>query len=213
VLLEVDAVSVGAVIAFWGVSFLLVLTPGADWAYMIDAGLRGRSVGPPVSGLLIGYLVLTAVVAAGVAALVAGTPVALTMLTAVGACYLVWLGLAGLARPAGPVAAGGDFESRSWWRQTAKGAGISTLNPKGLLLFLALLPQFTDATANVPLAGQIIVLGIVHTTSCAVVYTGVGVGARVVLAARPAWARIVSRCSGVAMLAIGVGLLVEQVVV
>ena len=32
--------AVGAVAAFWAVSFLLVLTPGADWAYAIAAGLR-----------------------------------------------------------------------------------------------------------------------------------------------------------------------------
>ena len=45
-------------------SFLLVLVPGADWAYAIAAGLRDRSVLPAVAGLLAGYAVLTTVVAA-----------------------------------------------------------------------------------------------------------------------------------------------------
>lgn len=46
--------------------------------------------------------------------------------------------------------------------------------------------------------------------SCAVVYTGVGSGARVVLRTRPAAARAVTRVSGVAMVLIGVFLLAEQ---
>lgn len=31
-------------LAFWGVSLLLVMTPGMDWAYVISAGIRGRGV-------------------------------------------------------------------------------------------------------------------------------------------------------------------------
>ena len=78
------------------------------------------------------------------------------------------------------------------------------------LLFLALLPQFTDPNGRWPLAAQIAALGLIHVASCAVVYTGVGTAARVVLKTRPRAALWVRRFSGVAMLAIGVGLLVEQ---
>jgi threonine/homoserine/homoserine lactone efflux protein len=97
--------AVGTVVAFWGVSFLLVLTPGADWAYAIGAGLRDRTVLPAVGGLLAGYVALTVVVAAGVAALVARSPLMLTVLTAVGAVYLMWLGVMAVARPSGPATA------------------------------------------------------------------------------------------------------------
>ena len=64
----------GAVAAFWAVSLMLLITPGADWAYAIAAGLRHRTVLPAVGGLLTGHLAATAVVAAGVGALVAGSP-------------------------------------------------------------------------------------------------------------------------------------------
>src|SRR5262249_51801967 len=43
--------AIGTVVAFWAVSFLLVLVPGADWAYAIAAGLRDQSVLPAVAGL------------------------------------------------------------------------------------------------------------------------------------------------------------------
>lgn len=77
--------------AFWSVSFLLVLVPGADWAYAITAGLRHRSVLPAVGGMLSGYVLLTAVVAAGLATAVAGSPTVLTALTAAGAAISAWV--------------------------------------------------------------------------------------------------------------------------
>ena len=194
-----------------GSVFLFVVTPGADWAYAIAAGLRHRVVLPAVGGLLVGHLAATVVVAAGVGALLAQAPLLLSVLTAVGAVYLAWLGISMLARPALPQA-GVDETPRSWLRQAAKGAGISGLNPKVFLLFLAVLPQFTDPNAAWPLALQIVVLGLVHVTSCAVVYTGVGTGARRVLRARPAGALAVTRSSGAAMIVIGVMLLGEKLI-
>jgi threonine/homoserine/homoserine lactone efflux protein len=199
----------GTVAAFWAVSFLFVLTPGADWAYAISAGLRHRTVFPAVGGLLSGQVLATAVVAAGVGALVAGSPMVLTVLTVAGSAYLVWLGIGMLRRPSIPEARQ-EPGSGSWVRQALKGAGTSGLNPKVFLLFLALLPQFTDPQADWPVAGQIVALGLVHVASCAVIYTGVGAGARVVLRTRPTAARTVTRVSGAAMVAIGIFLLAEQ---
>jgi threonine/homoserine/homoserine lactone efflux protein len=72
---------VATIAAFWGVSMLFVLTPGADWAYAISSGLRHRSVVPAVGGLLSGHLLATLVVAAGVAALLAGSPAMLAVMT------------------------------------------------------------------------------------------------------------------------------------
>ncbi len=201
--------AVGSLAAFWAVSILFVLTPGADWAYAIAAGLRHRSVIPAVGGLLTGHLLATVVVAAGVGALVAGAPAVLTVLTVLGAGYLVWLGAGMLTHPPAPEA-GADPESGSWLRQAAKGLGISGLNPKVFLLFLALLPQFIDPTGSWPTGTQILALGAVHVASCAVVYTGVGTAARRVLGIRPAAARAVTRCSGAAMIVIGLVLLGEQ---
>lgn len=200
---------IGTIAAFWGVSFLFVITPGADWAYAMAAGLRNRTVLPAVGGLLLGHLAATAAVAAGVAVMVARSPMVLATITITGAAYLMWLGVGTLRHPAVPQAGTGEGDE-SWVRQAAKGAGISGLNPKVFLLFLALLPQFANPAAPWPVPVQIAALGLVHVASCAVVYTGVGTGARRVLRARPGAAKVVSRVSGAAMVLLGMGLLLEQ---
>ena len=201
--------SFNAFIAFWAVSILFVITPGADWAYAISAGLKGRMVIPAVGGLLSGHLIATIVVAAGVGTLVANHPLALTVLTVAGAAYLLWLGVNMLASPSTLHA--DDIEaSNSWGRWALKGLCVSGLNPKVFLLFLALLPQFAHASASWPVPLQMIALGLVHTISCGVVYLMVGFGSEAVLHTRPAAARFVSRFSGTTMIIIAGILLVEQ---
>ena len=173
-----------SVAAFMGVSLLLVLVPGADWAYAISSGLRGGSPIPAVGGLLIGYAGHTLAVMAGVAAVLAKNPAVLTVLTAAGALYLVWLGVVTVYKPA-TVEACADAPVRSARARLLTGAGISGLNPKALVLFLALLPQFTDRSGDLSLPLQIGVLGLTHIFNCAVVYTCVALLARSVLRTRP----------------------------
>lgn len=198
-----------SIFAFWVVALLLIVVPGADWAFTISAGLRGRSVLPAVGGLVIGYAAVTVVVAAGVGVLVAGTPAILTGLTIVGGLYLMWHGAMTFARPATP-GASADGPARTDWSILVKGIGVSGLNPKGLLIFLALLPQFTDPHGGWPIAGQIGVLGLAFMTTCAVFYLCVGFLARAVLHARPAATRAISRFSGAAMILVGATLLADR---
>lgn len=198
-----------SITGFWAVSVLLSLTPGADWAYAISAGLRHRTVVPAVAGMVGGHALHVVIVAAGVAALVARFPVALTALTLIGAAYLIWLGVLTLLRPGLPQA-GDALPTESWVRRALTGTGVSGLNPKVFLLILVLLPQFTDSTSHWPLGLQILTLGAVHLATCTVVYLAVGTGARLVLRTRPAAAKLVTRASGVAMTVIGVTLFVQR---
>ncbi|MDJ1371242.1 LysE family translocator [Gulosibacter molinativorax] len=94
--------------------------------------------------------------------------------------------------------------------QFLKGAGVSLLNPKVYLLLLALLPQFTDVSGSLPVGVQMAILGLVHVASCAIVYLVVGYGARRVLAARPAAARVITRVSGAIMIVIALVLVIEN---
>ncbi|MER6556614.1 LysE family translocator [Streptomyces sp. NPDC001027] len=199
----------GTLISFLAVDLLLVCVPGADWAYVISAGLRGRSVGAAVGGLVSGYALHTTLAAAGLAVLVAGSPAVLTGLTAAGAGYLVWLGWSVLRRPGTPGA--GEELAAAGPRVFLRGATISGLNPKGLLLYLSVLPQFLGSgPGRLPVAAQTILLGLLHMACCAAVYLTVGVLARRLLSARPAAARAVTRTSGAAMLGIGAFLLVQR---
>ena len=207
-----------SIAAFWVVSSLLIMVPGADWAYTIGAGLRGHSVVPAVGGIVLGYAAMTIVVAAGVGALVARSPALLGALTIVGGLYLMWHGATTLARPSGPdTTSNGAPASESAPARTSqatllRGAGVSALNPTGLLLFLALLPQFTSPHGRWPLAVQLAVLGVVFMLSCGTFYLCLGSVARKTLHARPAAARAVTRVSGAAMFIIGALLLADRLV-
>jgi threonine/homoserine/homoserine lactone efflux protein len=211
----------GSVVAFWAVALLLIVVPGADWAFVLGASLRGRSVLPAVGGLVLGYAGITVVVAAGVGAIVGRSPALLTGLTLAGGCYLIWHGATTFARsaapeagvppragtaPAGAAAApapAGTPPAGTGRAVLVRGMGVSALNPKGLLVFLALLPQFTNPRWSWPLAAQLGLLGLVFVLSCGAFYLGLGSAARKILTARPAAARAVTRFSGAAMVVIG----------
>lgn len=207
----------GLVLAFWGVALLLIVVPGPDWAFVLAVGLRERRVAPAVGGLMLGYLLLTAVVAGGVGALVAGAPIVLTVLTVAGAGYLIYLGVRILAgsgvvhRDSSAPAVAEPTVAEASWRTLIRGVGVSSLNPKGLLVFLAMLPQFIRSGGWwTPL--QLGVLGLVFVITCGLFYTALGAGVAAVLRARPAITRRVSQVSGATMIVIAVVLLIERFV-
>lgn len=205
-----DIVAFNVLMIFWVVSLSLVIVPGPDWAYAISAGMHSdRAIAPAIAGMLSGYLAITLAVAAGIGALVARVPAFLTVLTFVGAGYLLWLGGNVVARPSIPTGGDGHASSTSFgW--AVRGFAISGANPKALLLFLALLPQFTTRDSTWSISAQIGALGLVQMINCAVIYSLVGVGSRIVLRTRPRVAHVVSRFSGVAMITIALCLLIEQ---
>lgn len=222
---------------FAAVSITLAMTPGADWAYSISAGLRCNRIAPAIAGLSAGYLFHTALIVAGLAALIAATPQLLAGITLLGAAYLLWLGISTMrtwrsagftaettttAAAAGGLEAGGSGSSTAAAvatlvpvRYTArqdflKGLGTSATNPKALLLYLALIPQFVDAGAALAVPLQTLVLGLSHFAVSAVLYTGVALAARRLLRSRPAGARAVTLASGIIMVCLSLVLLAEQ---
>ena len=201
--------AISSIAAFWAVAALLIAVPGADWAYVIGTVLSGRPVIVAVSGIVVGYAGITIVVAAGVGALVARTAASLAALTIAGGLYLLWLGVRTFHRPGGHGVAA-DTAGRTGRGTLLRGIGVSGLNPKGLLVFLAVLPQFVTPRGGWPLAVQLGILGVVFTLTCAVFYLSMGSVARRILDGRPALSRAIARGSGAAMIVLGVLLPAEH---
>lgn len=200
-------------LAFIVVAAALACTPGVDWAYTIAAGLRQRSLVPAVAGLCGGYILHTVLLVAGLAALLAGMPGLLGWITLAGAAYLLWLGIGTLrswrGASFGAPAAGG---SGTRLRTFLQGMGTSGINPKGLLFYVALIPQFVSADAALPVPVQSGLLGMTFVALAGLVYTAVALLSRTLLQSRPGAARVVTLASGIIMVALGTVLLGEQVV-
>lgn len=109
------------------------------------------------------------------------------------------------------LAAGQDEAQKSPWGWSMRGFAISGLNPKALLLFIALLPQFVRPQAGWSAPSQIVALGLVHMVNVGSVYSLVGLGSKAVLSTRPKAARRVSQFSGAAMILVAALLFAEQV--
>ncbi|GAA4136140.1 LysE family translocator [Actinomadura keratinilytica] len=173
---------------FLGVDLLLVCTPGPDWLYVIARSLRqGKRTGlAAVAGICAGYSVHTAIAAAGLASALRSVPAALPVLRYAGAAYLAVLAVRTLLalRRHAPGEADGSAAvhpghpptepTRVVLRQSMV---IALLNPKGLLLYLSLMPQFVSPDAAVPIAVQFAALGCLHVAQCACVYGAVAVTA------------------------------------
>lgn len=191
---------------FLGVDLLLVCTPGPDWLHIAARGLgQGRRAALlAVAGVCTGYTVHTLLSAAGLAAALRAVPAALPALRWAGAAYLAVLALTMLLslrrRGGGPVRAAAQSDAVVL-RQSMVTA---LLNPKGLLLYLSLVPQFVDPAAALPVGGQVLVLGAANVLACAVVYGAVALAAGRAgdgLRAGPA-ARRTTACSAVLLLVV-----------
>lgn len=194
--------------AISGVGFAFL--PGADWGYAIATGIRGRGIWTAVTGLTLGYLLLTVTTAFGVAALVASSPRGLDVITVVGVAYLGWLGVQTLRSAHSARYAESAGTPGSLKRMFVKGIATSGTNPKGLLLFVALLPQFVSLRAAWPASAQMLVLGAVFTLTVFLVYTLVAFTSKRVISRRPELARFVSYASGVMMIVLAALLVVER---
>lgn len=220
--------------AFWGLTTLLICTPGADWAYLISAGQRGRGA-HAVLGMVVGHFAIALAVALGLAAVVASHAWMLTVISVVGGLYLLWLGTSALhslrrehkgsvpAEDSACMMPGGDVRERdtavavkqrvhalpSKRAVTLQGLSVSLLNPKVYLMFLALVPQFVSDAAPMSDAVQLIVLGAVHVITCGLIYLAVSLGAGAILVSRPRAATVVTAASGILMSVLGVAVIVE----
>ena len=206
---SVICVAWSELLSFWLLTIFILALPGPDWAFIIGSAASGRALVAAVGGLLAGYWLVILLVAIGVASVVAQLPVVLDLLTIIGAGYLWYLGISLIAKPA-TYADTPAKQARSARTLFAKGFGVSGLNPKGLLFFLVLLPQFTRVGQKFPLFVQILILGAVFTLNFVPFYLLLGRLSVRVLRGRPNLLRAVSRGSGIAMVLLGTGVAIQR---
>lgn len=134
---------------------LLNLTPGQDTFYIIGRSIaQGRGAGSlSVLGITSGCVVHTLAAAFGLSAILATSASAFLIVKALGAAYLVYLGVTMMLDRS---AAGAPRETMSTresaWAIYRAGFLTNVLNPKVALFFMAFLPQFVDPAADSKIA-------------------------------------------------------------
>jgi len=135
--------------SFLAVITLLTLSPGADTLICIRNTLRGGWMDGWLTTLAIcsGLFVHATVSALGVAALLAASPAGFQWLQWAGAGYLGWLGWRSVQASFKPYQLGSidaDSQQLRVGRSLREGFLSNVLNPKTMVVYLALLPQFID---------------------------------------------------------------------
>jgi homoserine/homoserine lactone efflux protein len=138
----------------------LSLSPGPAVFYVVSQGVRGglRRTLPAVAGILSANAAYFALSATSLGAIIAASARFFIIAKWAGAAYLIYLGIKALlaANSTESVALGGGNDpggnarlQKDWLRVYVGAVTLQFANPKALLFFLALLPQFIDTTRSV----------------------------------------------------------------
>lgn len=189
---------VEVLLSFTLAAMLLNLSPGPSNLYVLARSLaQGPRAGfMAAAGLAMGSLVHVLATSLGLAAVFVYAPSLFTAVKLLGAAYLVYLGIRYLkSRPDLTIETASRRTQAKIFRESFV---VEVTNPKTALFFLALLPQFADASYG-PLGPQLLLLGLIVTLSAIPCDLVVALGAGKVrrwLAAHPRAPLIQERVSG-----------------
>ncbi len=151
------------VLALSLVALAVIAVPGPSVLFVVSRGvaLGRRAALATVVGNEVGLLVQVGAVAVGLGAIVERSIAVYTAVRLVGAAYLVYLGVQTFRHRKDVLAAFDRTTPAVPTRRIfVEGLVVGVSNPKAILLFAAILPQFTDpAAGSVPL--QLLLLGLV----------------------------------------------------
>ena len=158
---------------FFSTSLLLGLVPGPDNFFVLTQSLVfGSRAGLLVTlGLCTGLIFHTALVALGLAALIATSEQLLLFIKVVGVCYLLYLAVLSWKD------SGRQSQQKSQRQLTTgqlyrRGIIMNVSNPKVVLFFLAFLPQFIDVSYG-SVTGQVMLLGVMFMLATILVFGGI----------------------------------------
>ncbi|MGI8446407.1 MAG: LysE family translocator [Streptosporangiaceae bacterium] len=198
-------------LAFALISFVLIIVPGPNVLFVISRSLmlgRAAGIGTAAGGQIGVYLQVVAV-AFGVGALVERSVVIFTVIKLAGAAYLVCLGVQAIRhRGSLRAALGVAAQPRSLGRILWDGIVVGASNPKVIVFFAAVLPQFVNRSAG-HVQIQMLLLGSVFLAIAVVCDSGWALAAgtaRGWLARSPRRLEMVGGAGGLAMIGIGASL-------
>jgi homoserine/homoserine lactone efflux protein len=185
--------------AFFAASWAISLSPGAGAVAAMSAGLQhGFARGYILTfGLILGLWSQLVLVGAGLGALIVASSTAFAAVKWFGVAYLLWLGVAQWRAPALALHADAPPAAATSRRAILlRGWALNTVNPKGTLFMLAVVPQFLDPSR--PLLAQYLVIGATLAFTDLVINAGYTAFAAKALAAlrTPARMRWVQRTFG-----------------
>jgi threonine/homoserine/homoserine lactone efflux protein len=201
----------GHLLAFGLVSLVLIVVPGPNVLFVISRSLmlgRAAGVGTALGGQL-GVYAQVAAVAFGIGALVERSVVLFSVIKLAGAGYLGYLGVQAIRhRRSLSAALQAPAERKSIARIVGDGIAVGVTNPKSIVFFAAVLPQFADpAAGQVP--AQMLLLGAVFmaiAVLCDSTYALAAGTARAWLARSPRRLELVGGTGGLVMIGIGASL-------
>jgi len=148
-------------LAFTLTAFVLIAIPGPSVLFTVSRAIAlGRAAGvATVAGNTVGAFAQVVAVAFGIGPLVERSVAVFTVLKLAGACYLMFLGVQAIRHRRSLAAAlGAEVERKTTVKMMADGFAVGATNPKVIVFFAAMLPQFVDRQGgHVPV--QIIALG------------------------------------------------------
>jgi threonine/homoserine/homoserine lactone efflux protein len=201
-------------LAFALTAFVVIVIPGPSVLFVVGRALgSGRRVAVlTVVGNALGEYVQVIAVAVGVGALAERSVTAFTALKLIGGAYLVYLGIRTFRERRSVAAAiSASVAPRSDRRAFIEGATVGATNPKTVVFLAAILPQFVSRSAgDVPV--QILVLGAVFATiaiASDTVWALAAGGFRGWFSRSPRRLELVGGAGGLAIVAVGAGLLVS----
>jgi len=204
-------VSGGQIAAFALASLVLIVIPGPGVLFVIGRALahgRGTALAS-AAGHAVGNAVVAVCVALGVGTLVERSATVFTAIRLAGAIYLIWLGIQAFRRR-GALAEvlASAAEPRGTVRAAREGLIVGVTNPKAVILFAAVLPEFVDrAAGHIPaqmliLSAIAIVIGVTSDSCWALVSSAV----RSWFAKSPRRLALVGGAGGLAIIGLGVTL-------
>ena len=201
-------------LAFTLTAFALIVVPGPSVLFTVSRALAlGRMAGvATVAGNTIGVYVQVVAVAFGIGALVERSVMVFTIVKLGGAAYLIFLGVQAIRhRQKLAEMLGSRIENKSVARVMADGFVVGIGNPKAIVFFAAVLPQFVDRPAG-QVPQQMLLLGAIFAGIALLCDSGwalVAGSARAWFGRSPRRLELVGGTGGLVMIGIGATLAVS----